>query len=174
MNSLECVKYVCGVGVVSEVESHICWCPSVRATRLNELTEREQQRRCYITESHEQTFNLDIEWGKKRVQTFSTRSMKKSLTSFVLVNFAAMLTRPLERFCKKRKKDEIKLLTPIFSHPFLLSYLLLLLLTILVYLGFNEGAVFFTLKLASISVKAFVFPLRAVQTRLSREWKHRL
>lgn len=40
-----------------------------------------------------------------KVITFSTRSMKKSLTSFVFVNFAAMLTRPLERFCSKRKKE---------------------------------------------------------------------
>lgn len=112
--------------------------------------------------------------GGELVQTFSTRSMKKSLTSFVLVNFAAMLTRPLERFYKKRKqinkKNEQKLLTPIFSHPFLFGSIV----TNQVDLGFNEGAVFFTLKLASISVKAFVFPLRAVQTRLSRGWKHRV
>lgn len=152
---------MCGVGVVSEVESHICWCPSVRATRLNELTEREQGRRCYITESREQTFNLGL------VQTFSTRSMKKSLTSFVLVNFAAMLTRPLERFYKKRRNKTIS------SHIFT-SFSVCFYCYWPIDLGFNEGAVFATLKLASISVKAFVFPLRAVQTRLSRERKHRL
>lgn len=44
----------------------------------------------------------------KKAQTFSTRSMKKSLTSFVWVNFAAMLTRPLERFYKKTKRITFK------------------------------------------------------------------
>lgn len=29
INSLECVKYVCRVGVVSKVESHVRSCPSV-------------------------------------------------------------------------------------------------------------------------------------------------
>lgn len=46
-----------------------------------------------------QAFTLDIHDG-----TFSTRSTKKSLTSFVLVNFAAMLTSPLERFWKRKNQ----------------------------------------------------------------------
>lgn len=36
--------------------------------------------------------------------------MKKSLTSFVLVNFAAILTRPLERFCNLVEKLQANVL----------------------------------------------------------------
>lgn len=37
VDSLECVEYVCTVGVVSEVQPHVCCCPAVWATRLNKL-----------------------------------------------------------------------------------------------------------------------------------------
>lgn len=37
--------------------------------------------------------------------TFSTRSMKKSRTSLVFVNFVAMLTRPLDRFCNEKRDN---------------------------------------------------------------------
>lgn len=90
-----------------------------------------------------------------KVHTFSTRSMKKSLTSFVFVNFAAMLTRPLERFYRKEKRVTFK------------NYYFFLMID---YIQILRG---FTLKLASISLKALVFPLRAVQTRLNREEKEK-
>lgn len=129
INSLECVKYVCRVGVVSEVESHVRSCPSVWTARLNKLEEKGEEGRHYITPSQRQTCKLAKasqknvgrmvclclrclrkkgNWIFDKAQTFSTRSMKKSLTSFVLVNFAAMLTRPLERFYKKEQINEIQ------------------------------------------------------------------
>lgn len=50
----------------------------------------------HFRQTDRQAFTLE-----NQVSTFSTRSMKKSLTSFVLVNFAAMLMSPLERFFEK-------------------------------------------------------------------------
>ena len=38
-NLLECVQEVCRVGVVGEVEPHVCGGPAVRATGLDELEE---------------------------------------------------------------------------------------------------------------------------------------
>ncbi len=60
MNSLERVEYVRRVGVVSEVEFHICCSPSVRTTRLNKLGGRKKGgRRRYITPSQRQTLKLE-------------------------------------------------------------------------------------------------------------------
>lgn len=56
---------------------------------------------------------------------------------------------------------------PIFSNPFLFPFIVQV--TEQLHLGYYEGLMFLTLKLASISLKALVFPLRAVQTRLNRE-----
>lgn len=93
---------------MSEVEFHICCCPSVRTTRLDKLGERREGKKRYITASASLKkkgkihTNKNNEQKKNLIGTFSTRSMKKSLTSFVLVNFAAMFTRPLERFCNQK------------------------------------------------------------------------
>lgn len=99
MNSLECVEYVSRVGVVSEVEFHICCCPSVWTTRLYKLGQQGRRGNINIWPSVSLVFSSLIFCFFLIIHTFSTRSMKKSLTSFVLVNFAAILTRPLERFC---------------------------------------------------------------------------
>lgn len=85
----------------------------------------------------------------EEVLTFSTRSIKKSLTSLVFVNFAAMLTRLLERFYKKRWNKGLN--KSYWRIPLQILWVVL------------------TLKLASISLKALVFPLRAVQTKLNTE-----
>lgn len=82
--------------------------------------------------------------------------MKRSLTSFALVSFAAMLTRPLDRFYK-----EMEIIVINNSH-FLSLYKSLTNFP-------NSGVISLTLKLVSISFKLLVFPLRAVQTRLNRE-----
>lgn len=82
---------------MSEVQLHICRCPAVRTTRLNKLEGGRERERCYVTPPIRQAVKLAVA-SEKLLRTFSTRSMKKSLTSFVLVSFEAMLTRPLERF----------------------------------------------------------------------------
>lgn len=83
------------VGVVGEVEFHVRRRPAVGAARLDEL-EGGRGGRLHHGRSEAETICV--------LHTFSTRSMKKSRTSFVLVSLAAMLTRPLERFYNQRKK----------------------------------------------------------------------
>lgn len=68
--------------------------------------------------SDRQAFKLE-----NKVYTFSTRSMKKSLTSFVLVNFAAMLTSPLERFFKKTRCKIYIVTSFFFGCQFATSYI---------------------------------------------------
>lgn len=109
MNSLECVEYVSRVGVVSEVEFHICCCPSVWPTWLYKLGQKGRRRNIKIRPSVSRVFFFLL-YFLLIIQTFSTRSMKKSLTSFVLVNFAAILTRPLERFCNLVEKLQANVL----------------------------------------------------------------
>lgn len=158
MNSLECVEYVSRVGVVSEVEFHICCCPPVWPTRLYKLGQKGGEEMLKMTVYENIFFIFYI------IPTFSTRSIKKSLTSFVLVNFAAILTRPLERFCSLKEKSNYYFVI----HNFI--YLLLLSLSSQKMAHMITWSVPFpTLKLASISANAFVFPLRAVQTKLSAE-----
>jgi len=74
--------------------------------------------------------------------------MKKSRTSFALINLAAIFTRPLERFYRARH-FEIK--NHVVKHLFHKKHMT------------NS----LTLKLASISLKTLVLPRRAVHTKLS-------
>lgn len=103
---------------MSEVEFHVRSWPPVWTARLNKLWDKRRWEGYSIKPQRQTDAGTDIKvFGLaepslliyifiylffKENLTFSTRSIKKSLTSFVLVSFAAMLMRPLERFCRNK------------------------------------------------------------------------
>lgn len=161
MNSLECVKYVCRVGVVSEVEFHVCCCPSIWTTRLNKLAEEREEGRRYTSRRHKGRLDCPNDPCLKHLKwSPSPRDQWRNLWRLLCLLTLRQCWRGLwkDSVARERKNYTTKRLCPFIVE-----------VTDRIHLRYYQCVMFLTLKLASISLKALVFPLRAVQTRLKRE-----